>query len=102
MKAKKDSLYLSVFKKIVDWYRFGSPDWSVQEELLSIQSIPKLFEYYSLFYIKVVLEKKYISKSTIEPTSESLSFSFNLKKDLKLNLFYEPKYWMAKIGRAHV
>ncbi|UUP58020.1 DUF2357 domain-containing protein [Escherichia coli] len=96
MKAKKDSLYLSVFKKIVDWYRFGSPDWSVQEELLSIQSIPKLFEYYSLFYIKVVLEKKYISKSTIEPTSESLSFSFNLKKDLKLNLFYEPKYWMAK------
>ncbi|ELV1443954.1 DUF2357 domain-containing protein, partial [Escherichia coli] len=25
MKAKKDSLYLSVFKKIVDWYRFGSP-----------------------------------------------------------------------------
>ncbi|MEY0427201.1 DUF2357 domain-containing protein, partial [Providencia rettgeri] len=65
-------------------------------ELLSIQSIPKLFEYYSLFYIKVVLEKKYISKSTIEPTSESLSFSFNLKKDLKLNLFYEPKYWMAK------
>lgn len=48
MKAKKDPLYLSVFKKIVDWYRFGKPDWSVQEELLSIQSIPKLFEYYSL------------------------------------------------------
>lgn len=100
MKAKKDSLYLSAFKKIVDWYRFGSPDWSVQDELLSIQSIPKLFEYYSLFYIKAVLEKKYISKSVIDPTSETLSFSFNFKKDLTLNLLYEPKYWMAKHSLA--
>lgn len=96
MKAKKDPLYLSVFKKIVDWYRFGSPDWSVQEELLSIQSIPKLFEYYSLFYIKAVLEKKCGSKSLTESASESISFSFSFRKDLKLNLFYEPKYWMAK------
>lgn len=96
MKAKKDPLYLSVFKKIVDWYRFGSPDWSVQEELLSIQSIPKLFEYYSLFYIKSVLEKKCGSKSLTEPTSESVSFSFSLRKDLKLHLLYEPKYWMVK------
>lgn len=94
MKAKKDPLYLSLFKKIVDWYRFGSPDWSVQEELLSIQSIPKLFEYYSLFYIKVVLEAKYSSEFLTDPVGESLSFSLNLKKGLRLSLFYEPKYWM--------
>jgi len=96
MKAKKDPLYLSAFKKIVDWYRFGSPDWSVQDELLSIQSIPKLFEYYTLFYIKSVLEKKCGFKSLTESTGESISFAFSFRKDLTLNLFYEPKYWMAK------
>lgn len=96
MKAKKDPLYLSIFKKIVDWYRFGSPDWSVQDELLSIQSIPKLFEYYTLFYIKSVLEKKCGSKSLTESAGESISFAFSFRKDLTLKLFYEPKYWMAK------
>ncbi|CAG9424669.1 nuclease domain-containing protein [Providencia alcalifaciens] len=95
MKAKKNPLYLSLFKKIVDWYRFGSPDWSVQEELLSIQSIPKLFEYYSLFYIKTILERKYNSNFSSEPVSESLLFSINIEKGLKLSLFYEPKYWMV-------
>ncbi|XYQ55315.1 DUF2357 domain-containing protein [Pectobacterium carotovorum] len=96
MKAKKDPLYLSVFKKIVDWHRFGKPDWSMQEELFSIQSIPKLFEYYSLFYIREVIENHIKSKSITEPNNESISFIFNLKKGLTLNLLYEPKYWMAK------
>ena len=96
MKAKKDPLYLSIFKKIVEWYRFGTPDWSVQEELLSIQSIPKLFEYYSLFYIKDILEKKFDSKSLTNPTGESVSFTLNVKKGIFLNLYYEPKYWMTK------
>ncbi|MCG8708807.1 DUF2357 domain-containing protein [Brenneria sp. 4F2] len=96
MKAKKDPLYLSVFKKIVDWYRLGRPDWSAQEELLSIQSIPKLFEYYSLFYIREVLERYYGFKSLTEPTNESASFNFNLNKELKINLLYEPKYWMTQ------
>ncbi|EPZ9226148.1 TPA: DUF2357 domain-containing protein [Proteus mirabilis] len=95
MKAKKNPLYLSLFKKIVDWYRFGSPDWSVQEELLSIQSIPKLFEYYSLFYIKAILEKNYNSNFSNESVSESLIFSINIEKGLRLSLFYEPKYWMV-------
>ncbi len=95
MKAKKDPLYLSIFKKIVDWYRFGNPDWSVQEELLSIQSIPKLFEYYSLFYIKETLEKNFGSEFLTEPTSESVSFSLSLSRNTKISLFYEPIYWMV-------
>jgi len=100
MKAKKDPLYLSAFKKIVEWHRFGTPDWSVQEELLSIQSIPKLFEYYSLFYIKEILEKKCGSKSLTNPTGESVSFTLNVKKGVLLDLYYEPKFWMPKHPHA--
>jgi len=100
MKAKKDPLYLSAFKKIVEWHRFGSPDWSVQEELLSIQSIPKLFEYYSLFYVKEIVEKRCGSKSLPNPTAESISFTFNIKKGLYLDLYYEPRFWMPKHPHA--
>lgn len=96
MKAKKDPLYLSVFKKIVDWYRFGKPDWSVQEELLSIQSIPKLFEYYSLFYMREILAQHIGSKSVPISVNESVSFVFDLNNGVNLSLIYEPKYWMAK------
>lgn len=97
MKAKNNHLYLSAFKKIVDWYRFGKPDWSIQEELLSIQSIPKLFEYYSLFYLRELLEKYSGIKSITEPNTESISFTMLSKKtDLSIKLLYEPKYWMVK------
>lgn len=95
MKAKKDSLYLSAFKKIVDWYRFGKPDWSVQEELLSIQSIPKLFEYYSLFYLKDIIEKQIGMKPLSEVTNDAMCFKFQRKSGCNIELLYEPKYWMV-------
>ena len=50
-KARYHLHYQKVFHKIIAWHRFGAPDWSVQEELFSIQTIPKLFEYYLLFLI---------------------------------------------------
>lgn len=93
--SQKGSFIPFCFQKIVDWYRFGKPDWSVQEELLSIQSIPKLFEYYSLFYIREILGQHIGSKSAPEPVNESISFVFNLRKGATLKLLYEPKYWMA-------
>ncbi|MGQ6154147.1 DUF2357 domain-containing protein [Serratia sp. IR-2025] len=100
MKAKKESIYLSIFRKIVDWYRFGRPDWSVQDELLSIQSIPKLFEYYTLFYIKSILDHHFSFKSLPENNNGFMLFEFPIKQELKLSFLYEPKYWMARHSLA--
>ncbi|RYM53854.1 DUF2357 domain-containing protein [Serratia proteamaculans] len=100
MKAKNNSIYLSLFKKIVEWNRYGKPDWSVQDELLSIQSIPKLFEYYTLFYIKDLLDIKLRLTPETESNSCELKFSYPLKHDIKLSLYYEPKFWVVNHPNA--
>ncbi|WP_421595861.1 DUF2357 domain-containing protein [Rahnella sp. PD4] len=100
MKAKNNSIYLSLFKKIVEWNRYGKPDWSVQDELLSIQSIPKLFEYYSLFYIKDLLDLKLKFSPETEFNSRDFKFSYSLNNDIKLSLYYEPKFWAVNHSNA--
>lgn len=100
MKAKNNSIYLSLFKKIVEWNRYGKPDWSVQDELLSIQSIPKLFEYYSLFYIKDLLDLKLKFSPETEFNSRDFKFSYPLNNDIKLSLYYEPKFWAVNHSNA--
>ncbi len=100
MKAKNNSIYLSLFKKIVEWNRYGKPDWSVQDELLSIQSIPKLFEYYSLFYIKDLLDLKLKFSPETEFNSRDFKFSYPLHNDIKLSLYYEPKFWTVNHSNA--
>lgn len=93
MKAKYNRSYLAIFNKIISWYRFGSPDWSKQDELLSIKSIPKLFEYYCLFYLKEQLDRVLNMQSSLEKDGEAISFMYHID-GCKLSLQYEPKYWM--------
>ncbi|WP_368266073.1 DUF2357 domain-containing protein [Dickeya chrysanthemi] len=94
MKAKYNRAYLAIFNKIISWYRFGSPDWSKQDELLSIKSIPKLFEYYCLFYLKEQLDKKLKMQPSLDNTVNTLDFTYHLH-EFHLSLQYEPKYWMS-------
>ncbi|NDL00354.1 DUF2357 domain-containing protein [Photorhabdus bodei] len=95
MKVKNHKTYLSIFNKIISWYRFGSPDWSTQEELLSLKSIPKLFEYYSLFYLKEILDK-YFRYTTPFDSNDGKSFFCYKINNTRITLHYEPKYWMHK------
>lgn len=93
MKAKYNRAYLAIFNKVISWYRFGSPDWSKQDELLSIKSIPKLFEYYCLFYLKEQLDNVLKVQPLLEGNGGELSFSYHID-GCELSLQYEPKYWM--------
>ncbi|WP_187649825.1 DUF2357 domain-containing protein [Xenorhabdus indica] len=95
MKVKYNRAYLSLFNKIISWYRFGSPDWSKQEELLSIKSIPKLFEYYCLFYLKEQLDNNLKMQPILESEDGKLDFSYQVR-EAEISLQYEPKYWMSK------
>lgn len=94
MKAKHNPSYLIMFNKIVNWHRFGKPDWSVEEELFSIQSIPKLFEYYTLFYIKGVMDKIFKASPSLPSVGEKIKFKYTVD-DFDFSLDYEPKYWVA-------
>ncbi|WP_196245034.1 DUF2357 domain-containing protein [Xenorhabdus bovienii] len=93
MKVKHNKAYLAIFKKIINWHRFGSPDWSTQEELLSIKSIPKLFEYYTLFYLKEIIDRFFGYAALLENEDGKLFFSYYFNK-IKITLYYEPNYWM--------
>ncbi|WP_342754303.1 DUF2357 domain-containing protein [Pantoea sp. MBD-2R] len=98
-KVKNNKDYLSIFQTIIKWHRFGQPDWSVQEELLSIKSIPKLFEYYVLFYIKGVIEKKCNIELILNHEEESFFFHGSLI-NADISIYYEPKYWMPLNKKA--
>jgi hypothetical protein len=95
-KARYNLHYQKIFHKIIAWHRFGSPDWSTQEELFSIQSIPKLFEYYLLFLMKHHLDTESVLGEKLElvqkPNSDKSVFEYNWG-DFCVKLLYEPKAW---------
>jgi hypothetical protein len=89
-KAKRNRSYSAIFRAITEWYTFNKIDWRSHDLLLSIQSIPKLFEYYTVLRVKNALEL-ITSPITELPNSESLMkgiFHQHL-----ITLYYEPKYW---------
>ena len=95
-KARYNLHYQKVFHKIIAWHRFGAPDWSIQEELFSIQSIPKLFEYYLLFLIKHHLDNAHLMGMRFElitgPVVERNSFEYDWG-GYTVRLIYEMKAW---------
>lgn len=103
-KARYNLHYQRVFHKIISWHRFGSPDWSIQEELFSIQSIPKLFEYYLLFLAKHHLETGVVLGEKLElmqnPILEKNDFEFAWG-DYKVQIVYEMKAWTHDHACAH-
>lgn len=103
-KARYNLHYQKVFHKIIAWHRFGSPDWSVQEELFSIQSIPKLFEYYLLFLIKHHLDSANLLGIEFElisgPSEERNNFEYSWG-GYTVRLLYELKAWTVDHARSN-
>jgi hypothetical protein len=97
-KAKVNHYYREIFFKMIELLRFGKPDWSATDELLSITSISKLFEYYCLFLVRSKMEKAFGTSSVpLEATrnSDDLAKFQYLWKGLTIDLLYEPNYWTA-------
>ncbi|MCF5712389.1 hypothetical protein ACDH53_01005 [Pseudomonas tremae] len=97
-KAKINHSYREIFFKMIELLRFGKPDWSATEELLSITSISKLFEYYCLFLVRSKMEKVFgVSGMPLEEARNSddlAKFQYSWK-GLSIDLLYEPHYWTA-------
>ncbi|MBD8272754.1 hypothetical protein [Pseudomonas fluorescens] len=96
-KAKSNPIYREVFVRMIEFMRFGKPSWDVNDELLSITSVPKLFEYYCLFIVREKIES-FIAKENPahraenEATENISKFSYAFR-ELTINLLYEPSYW---------
>lgn len=94
-KAKQNLTYHQVFLMMIEWSRFGTPDWSLQNELNSIQDLSKLFE----FYVFCVTKEHVLNcslqyhggliESPIDGTNDS-RFVFQINQQIRAELLYEP------------
>ncbi|VVN34821.1 hypothetical protein PS619_05031 [Pseudomonas fluorescens] len=96
-KAKSNPIYREIFVRMIEFMRFGKPSWDVNDELLSITSVPKLFEYYCLFIVREKIENFISTReathlATNETTDNISKFSYAFR-ELTINLLYEPSYW---------
>ncbi|NUU38091.1 DUF2357 domain-containing protein [Pseudomonas sp. C2B4] len=96
-KAKSNPAYREVFLRMIEFMRFGKPSWDVNDELLSITSVPKLFEYYCLFITRQKVEQFVMQDGSegaiIDEGVDNISkFSYRFE-GLTISLLYEPSYW---------
>lgn len=100
-KVKHNFLYLSYFKKIIEWDRNGKTDWSTTEELFAIKNIPTLFEYYLFFYIKGILTEKFGEFLLINYNHSNIRFVFEKNME-QIILEYQPKFWVKSHSEKNV
>lgn len=99
-KAKQNLNYQKIFLMMIEWMRFGSPDWSLQNELNSIQDLSKLFE----FYLFCVTKEHVLNcslqfnggliASPIDGSNDS-RFVFQVNDEIQAELLYEPNIFHA-------
>lgn len=99
-KAKQNLHYQKIFLMMIEWMRFGSPDWSLQNELNSIQDLSKLFEFYLFCVTKehvLNCSRQFnggLVASPIDGSNDS-RFVFRVNEEIKAELFYEPNIFHA-------
>lgn len=96
-KIRGNRNYLTLFRMIIQWHRGSRLDWNPQQIFLAINSMPDLFEYYSLSRIRQWLLSK---GQPTGPKSLSQSQWQTRINNLELNLSYEPIFWMVGNSRA--
>ncbi|MGI9638033.1 hypothetical protein ACR2E5_01565 [Acinetobacter baumannii] len=80
--------------------RFGKPDWSLQNELNSIQDLSKLFEFYLFCVTKehvLNCSRQFnggLIASPIDGTNDS-RFVFQINEEIQAELLYEPNIFYA-------
>lgn len=96
-RIKSNTHYLTVFKSASSWYQRNKIDWRTHQMLLAINSVPKLWEYYT-----VVRMQRWCKRfgEGISSSCDSLwSGSFS---NWTAHLYYEPYYWMTGHRNAGV
>lgn len=105
--VRSNYVYRNIFLMADSWYKSGAPTWQGQEFLVSLLSLPKLYEFYCLYMLldgfensKFKIETKdfreYIKDKTWRgvsmPRPEKLPFNyFKYYRDgLSMEFFYEP------------
>lgn len=97
-KAKANRFYTTIFRSMMEWYRFNKIDWRGQEMLFAIKNIPKLFEYYTVLKVRADLSLICDINANSQANSSSI-FQAYFQENL-VELYYEPKYWMIGHNNA--
>ena len=104
-KAKQNLNYQKIFLMMIEWMRFGSPDWSLQNELNSIQDLSKLFEFYLFCVTKehvLNCSRRFnggLIASPIDGSNDS-RFVFQVNEQIQAELLYEPNIFHADAADA--
>lgn len=104
-KAKQNINYQKIFLMMIEWMRFGSPDWSLQNELNSIQDLSKLFEFYLFCVTKehvMNCSRQFnggLIASPIDGSNDS-RFVFQVNDQIQAELLYEPNIFHADADDA--
>ncbi len=96
-KVRGNRDYLTLFRRIIQWHQGSRPDWDSRQLFLAINSMPDLFEYYSLSRIRQWLLSKGQPKGPKNINQTQWQTRIN---DLELSLSYEPMFWMVGNSRA--
>jgi hypothetical protein len=104
-KVKQNLNYQKIFLMMIEWMRFGSPDWSLQNELNSIQDLSKLFEFYLFCVTKEHLLNCSLQfnggliASPIDGSNDT-RFVFQVNDEIQAELLYEPNIFHADADDA--
>lgn len=95
-KARANRNYSSLYRVMHEWYRNTKVDWSAEKFLMAINSIPKLFELYS-----VLLISKWLKNNGKKLNTEQGEFFSAEINDKRISLKYEPEYWRTRHAKAN-
>lgn len=90
-KVKGHRDYLSLFHSLIKWYQNNQIDWHAQQLFLAIQSMPDLFEYYSLLRIRRWCQQN----GRIYSDYSKHYFWHGMINQLEIGVYYEPNYWAS-------
>ncbi|NAR89170.1 DUF2357 domain-containing protein [Acinetobacter haemolyticus] len=99
-KSKQNLNYQKIFLMMIEWMHFGSPDWSLQNELNSIQDLSKLFEFYLFCVTKEHALNCFLQfnggliASPIDGSNDD-RFVFQVNDEIQAELLYEPNIFHA-------
>lgn len=89
-KVKANRSYLVLFRTMIKWYQNSTIDWEVENLLLGINDVPKLFEYYTLLRFTRWCDDNGERDNKIPDAAWAGFVQGN-----RVILRYEPTYWMV-------
>ncbi|WP_100636187.1 DUF2357 domain-containing protein [Marinomonas sp. ef1] len=94
-KVRSSKLYSSIYKEIYKWHAHASIDWTLEKILMAINSVPKLFEIYSVLLVSGW------AKERLKINKKEESFLSGNFHNIKFNIKYEPIYWITHHTKAN-